>query len=92
MDHLEMPTLVLVMPNGVIWHKTTPRAGQERAARNQHSLEDASLRTFGDTAILTGLLITKTNSSTTKEATTVVFVKGSGKWKIASAQWTAVGK
>lgn len=91
MDQLETPTLVLVMPNGEIWHKT-PRAGKQKAAHNEHSLEDASVRQFGDTAILTGILVTRANSSATKQATTVVFVRSSGKWKIASAQWTAIAK
>jgi hypothetical protein len=48
------------------------------------------VRRFGDAAVLTGILKSKAAKEKEKEATTVVFVQSSGKWKIASAQWTPV--
>ena len=49
-----------------------------------------SVRRFGDTAILTGVLTTKSAKENSKRGTTVVFVQSSGMWKIASAKWTLV--
>jgi ketosteroid isomerase-like protein len=54
------------------------------------ALSDVTVRQFGDTAILTGILTTKSPKESSQEATTVVFVHSAGKWKIASAQWSPV--
>ena len=92
MDQMEMDKLMLVMPTGFIWTKTKAR-GSEQPKRDSHTertLNDVSVRRFGDTAILTGILTTKSEKEESKEATTVVFVQSSGKWKIASAQWSPV--
>ena len=93
MDQVEMDNLKLVMPTGAIWAKTEARAGKQpkHDPRPERTLSDVSVRRFGDTAILTGILNTKTPEENSKEATSVVFVKDSGKWKIATAQWTPVG-
>ena len=92
MDQMEMDNLVLVMPLGSIWTKTTARAGTQakRDSQTERMLSDVSVRRFGDTAVLTGILTTKSAKENSKDATTVVFVQSSGKWKIASAQWTPV--
>jgi ketosteroid isomerase-like protein len=92
MDQMEMDHLMLIMPEGSIWTKTKPR-GSEQLKRDPHTertLKDVSVRRFGDTAILTGILTTKSEKEGSQDATTVVFVQSSGKWKIASAQWTPV--
>jgi ketosteroid isomerase-like protein len=52
------------------------------------SLNDVTVRQFGDTAILTGILTNKTGRETTKGGTTVVFVRRGGTWLIASVQWS----
>jgi ketosteroid isomerase-like protein len=57
----------------------------------ERTLSDVTVRRFGDTAILTGILATKSGKENSQEATTVVFLQSSGKWKIASAQWSPVG-
>ena len=90
MDQIEVDKLILVMPNGYIWTKTTPRAGEQpkRNPDTERALSNVSVRRFGDTAILTGILTTKSPGDNSQEATTVVFVMSSGKWKIVSAQWT----
>jgi len=92
MDQMEMDNLTLVMPEGSIWPKTEARAGVQKKhdAQAERTLSDVSVRRFGDTAILTGILTTKSAKDSSKEATMVVFVQSSGKWKIASAQWTPV--
>jgi ketosteroid isomerase-like protein len=93
MDQMEMDKLVLVMPTGFIWAKTVPRAGEQSKHNTQaeRTLSAVTVRRFGDTAILTGILTTKSGKENSQEATTVVFVQNSGKWKIASAHWGPVG-
>jgi ketosteroid isomerase-like protein len=92
MDLMEMDKLVLVMPTGFIW-KTAPRAGEQKKHDSQieRTLSDVTVRRFGDTAILTGILATKSGKENSQGATTVVFLQSSGKWKIVSAQWSPVG-
>lgn len=92
MDQIEVDNLMLVMPTGFIWTKTTPRAGEhpKRNPETERALSNVSVRRFGDTAILTGILTTKSGKENSQDATTVVFVRSSGKWKIASAQWGPV--
>jgi ketosteroid isomerase-like protein len=92
MDQIEMDNLTLVMPTGFIWQKTTARAGEQKKhdSQTERSLSDVAVRRFGDTAVLTGILTTKSAEGTSKEATTVVFAQSSGRWKIASAQWSPI--
>ena len=92
MDQIEMDNLVLVMPNGEVWPKTKPRGTSEPKLdpATQRTLSDVSVRRFGDTAILTGTLTTKSKEENSKSGTTVVFVRNGGQWKIASAQWSEV--
>ena len=92
MDQIEMDNLVLVMPTGEVWPKTKPRGTSEPKLdpTTQRTLSDVSVRQFGDTAILTGTLTTKSKEENSKAGTTVVFVRKGGQWKIASAQWSEV--
>ncbi len=92
MDQMEMDNLILVMPEGSLFSKKTARAGKQSKLdpQTERTLSDVSVRRFGDTAILTGILHTKSAKENSKEATTVVFVQTAGKWKIASAQWSPV--
>lgn len=80
------------MSDGTTWAKTKPRAGKQPKQEQsiERTLSDVTVRRFGDTAVLTGVVTTKTPTENEKETTTVVFVQNSGKWKIASAQWTPV--
>ena len=92
MHQMEMDNLALVMPVGFIWSKTEARGGKQAKLdpQTERNLSDVSVRRFGDTAVLTGILSSKSAQENEREATTVVFVQSSGKWKIASAQWTPV--
>lgn len=94
MDEMEMPNLVLILPNGeIIQKKTEPRTGKAPPNKGlTHSLENASIRQFGNAAILTGVLLTRKDIGATREPTTIVFVKSAGVWKIASAHWSAIPK
>ena len=94
MDQMEMNNLVLVMPTGEVWAKTKPRGTSEPKLdpETKRTLHDVSVRQFGDTAILTGILTSESKQEKTNEGTTVVFVKDAGQWKIASAQWSDVAK
>jgi Domain of unknown function (DUF4440) len=91
MNQMEVNKLVLVMPIGVIYRKTTPR-GKHPAADPpiERTLSDVSVRRYEGTAILTGTLSSKSSQENLNEATTVVFVMSGGKWKVAAAQWTPV--
>jgi ketosteroid isomerase-like protein len=92
MDQMEVDNLVLVMPTGATWTKDGPRAGKQpkRDPSVQRTLSDVVVRQFGDSAILTGTVTSKSATETDKDGTTVVFVRRDGKWLIASAQWTPV--
>ena len=92
MDAVEVDNLVLVMPDGSVWKKSGPRAGKQpkREVVPQRSLSEVTVRPFGDTAILTGILTTKTAKDTNTGGTTVVFVRRGGTWLIASVQWSPV--
>ena len=92
MDQMEVDNLVLVMPTGATWTKDGPRAGKQpkRDPSVQRTLSDVVVRQFGESAILTGTVTSKSATETDKDGTTVVFVRRDGKWLIASAQWTPV--
>jgi hypothetical protein len=92
MDQMEVPNLVLVMPTGMLWTKGGPRAGtqQKHDPIPQRTLADVTVRRFGETAVLTGTVTTTAGTEVDKAATTVVFVRSSGTWRVASAQWTPV--
>ena len=92
MDAVEVDSLLLVMPDGSVWKKSGPRAGKQpkRDVVPQRSLSDVTVRQFGDTAILTGILTTKTAAARNNGRTTVVFVRRAGTWLIASVQWPPV--
>lgn len=92
MNQLEADNLVLIMPVGSIVAKSGPRTEKQTAfdPQTEFNLNDVSVRRFGDTAILTAILRTKSAKQNTQEGTTVVFARISDRWKIASAQWTPV--
>jgi ketosteroid isomerase-like protein len=92
MDQIEVQKLVLIMPTGYVWNKTKPRAGEQQKAHSptEYTLSSTAVRRFGDTAILTGVVTSKSAQETSQDATTVVFLREAGKWKIASAQWTPI--
>jgi ketosteroid isomerase-like protein len=92
MDQMEVDNLILVMPQGTIYRKPGARAGKQpkRDPQTERTLSMVSVRRFGDAAVLTGILTTKSAKFNSKDATTVVFVQSSGQWKIASVQWTPV--
>ena len=67
MDQMEMSNLILVMPDGSIFSKTKPRAGNQSSRQTEHTLSDVAVRRFGDAAVLTGMLNTTLANKTSKE-------------------------
>jgi len=92
MDKVEIPNLILILPDGQIWPKDGPRAGNQPKGdlTAQRTLSNVAIRQFGDAAILTGTITTKGARDNGQMGTTVVFVRSAGAWKIASAQWSPV--
>jgi hypothetical protein len=93
MDLMEVPNLILVNADGkgTIWQKPGPRAGKQKPTGESRTLTNATVRQFGDTAILTGIVTTKlAGSPEDKVSTTVVWVRQPDKWLIASVQWSDV--
>lgn len=87
MNPMEVPNLVLVMPGGNLWKKDAPRKSSGTPTGfTKQTLNNANVRQFGDTAILTGDLSTEPLAG--EAGTTVVFVRQAGGWQIASAHWT----
>ena len=94
MSRLEVPNFQAVFPDGRVFKKTKPRAGSQKPTMvTSRTLSDADVRQFGDTAILTGVVTVEPSmfSSADKVATTVVFAREGGNWRVASAQWTGGG-
>ena len=95
MDKMETDNLVLVMPNGMIWRKSGPREPWKGRTGVQRTLGNVAVREFGEIAVLTGVITTtgtEFKDDNGQAATTVVFVRSGGAWKISSAQWTSVSK
>jgi hypothetical protein len=90
MDALEVENLVLVMPDGSVWKKPGRRASKQprRDVRPERSLNDVTVRQFGETSILTGILSTNTATAAENGGTTVVFVRRGNTWRIASVHWS----
>jgi ketosteroid isomerase-like protein len=94
MNQMETKNLVLVMPDGFVIALDKPRTGTmlKTDPGIERTLSKVSVRRFGDTAILTGTLTTRSVKENSRESTTVVFVETPQGWKIASAQWTTIKK
>jgi hypothetical protein len=81
------------MRMGGIWQKPGPRAGKQKARGvASRSLTNSIVRQFGNTAILTGILTSIAGQQTEKASTTVVWVRQSGQWLIASVHWTLISE
>ncbi len=92
MNQIETRNIELVMPDGFVIRDFSPRKNGDLKAHpeTKNFLSGVSVRRFGDTAVLVGILTTQSPDKTSRSAETVVFVLNSGEWKISSAQWTDV--
>ena len=91
MNRIEVDNLVLVLPDGSVFKKEEPRpAKHEGTGVTSRALSDLVIRRFGDTAIMTGILITQDSKGSKREATTVVWIRQKGTWRVASAQWAGI--
>ena len=101
MNAIETANITLVMPNGYILKDFAPRKKADVAGSGKdtyfhpeikRTLSNVSVRQFGDSALLVGIVTTESPKEKSQSAETVSFVKVSGQWKIASAQWTDLVK
>ena len=101
MNAIETANITLVMPDGYILKDFAPRKKGNVAGSGKDSnfhpeikrtLSNVSVRQFGDSAVLVGVVTTESPKEKSQSAETVSFVKVSGEWKIASAQWTDLAK
>lgn len=92
MNQIETRNIELVMPDGFVVRHFSPRKNGDLKPNpdTRNSLSSVSVRRFGDTAVLVGVLTTQSPKQTSRSAETVLFVLSSGVWKISSAQWTDV--
>jgi ketosteroid isomerase-like protein len=93
MNAMELPDLIVVNTNGSgnIVKKTGPRTKSKGQDVTRHTLSSATVRQYGDTAILTALdTVTSPGAPDDVAATTVVWIRQNGKWLVAVAQWSAV--
>jgi hypothetical protein len=91
MDQMELPNLILVGYDGKrgIWQKDGPRVGkQQPTGYSSRVLSNTVVRQFGDTAVLTGTLTSKTERTTEQASETIVWFRQNSRWLIASAHWT----
>jgi ketosteroid isomerase-like protein len=101
MNTIETTNITLVMSNGYILKNFAPRKKGDVAGSGKdtyfhpeikRTLSSVSVRQFGDSALLVGILTAESPKEKSQSAETVSFVKVSGEWKIASAQWTDLAK
>jgi ketosteroid isomerase-like protein len=92
MNQMETNNIVLVMPDGYVIQDFSPRKNGDLKADPavKDTLSRVTVRRFGDTAVLVGILTSESPKETSRAAETVIFVLNSGQWKISSAQWTSV--
>ena len=93
MNAMEVADLIVVNTDGTgnIAKKSAPRVKFKAQNVSRHTLSNATVRRYGDTAILTAVdTVTSPGAPDDVAATTVVWVRQSGKWLVAVAQWSAV--
>ncbi len=93
MDSVEVANLVLIFQDGSEWRKSGPRGSNQKPKdATSRELRHVVVRQFGDSAVLTGRLLSKFGSEVREDATTVVFERQNNRWLIASAHWSQVSK
>ena len=93
MDSAEVANLVLIFQDGSEWRKSGPRGSNQKPKdATSRELRHVVVRQFGDSAVLTGRLLSKFGSEVREDATTVVFERQNNRWLIASAHWSQVSK
>jgi ketosteroid isomerase-like protein len=94
MNMIETRNITIVMPNGYIARNFAPRKKTETQFEpdTKRTLSNVTVRQFGDSALLVGIVTTESPKEKSQSAETIAFVKVSGEWKIASAQWTDINK
>ncbi|HXG91649.1 MAG TPA: nuclear transport factor 2 family protein [Blastocatellia bacterium] len=99
MERIEADDFTITYPDGRVLTKADEVASMKTPApagpRPALSTEDTRVRVYGDTAVVTGVLIQKmTNNgheTTIRERYTDVYVKRNGRWQAVASQLTRIG-
>lgn len=92
MEQIESDDFTITHANGQVLTKAQEIANLKKAGPADSSLsfstEDTKVRLYGDTAILTGIFISKSNASTEQSRYTDVYVKRNGRWQVVASHLT----
>jgi ketosteroid isomerase-like protein len=93
MEQIESDDFTITYPNGQVITKAQEIANLKRAAgaadsSTSFSTEGTKARVYGDTAILTGIVISSSKNSTERSRYTDVYVKRNGRWQVVASHLT----
>jgi ketosteroid isomerase-like protein len=92
MEQIESDDFTITHANGQVITKAQEVANLKRAGATDSSLsfstEDTKVRLYGDTAILTGIFVSKSKDSTERSRYTDVYVKRNGRWQVVASHLT----
>ncbi|HVG21241.1 MAG TPA: DUF4440 domain-containing protein, partial [Blastocatellia bacterium] len=89
MEQIESDDFTITHADGQVITKAQEIANLRKAAARDSSLsfstEDTKVRLYGDTAILTGIFVSKSKTSTERSRYTDVYVKRNGRWQVVAS-------
>jgi ketosteroid isomerase-like protein len=92
MEQIESDDFTITHANGQVITKAQEVANLKRSGATDSSLafstEDTKVRLYGDTAILTGIFVSKSKDSTERSRYTDVYVKRNGRWQVVASHLT----
>lgn len=92
MEQIESDDFTITHANGQVITKAQEVANLKRAGATDSSLsfstQDTKVRLYGDTAILTGIFVSKSKDSTERSRYTDVYVKRNGRWQVVASHLT----
>jgi ketosteroid isomerase-like protein len=93
MEQIESDDFTITYPNGQVVTKAQEVANLKRASgatdsSMAFSTEGTKVRLYGDTAILTGVVVSSSKNSTERSRYTDVYVKRNGRWQVVASHLT----
>ena len=92
MEQIESDDFTITHGNGQVITKAQEIANLKRAGATDSSLsfstEETKVRVYGDTAILTGIFVSKGKDSTQRSRYTDVYVRRNGRWQVVASHLT----
>lgn len=92
MERIESDDFTITHANGQVITKAQEIASLKRSTTADSSMsfstEDTKVRVYGDTAVLTGIFVSKSKDSTERSRYTDVYVKRNGQWQVVASQLT----